>query len=264
MGLGVANVCAPFQATMTTQQADTNPPQKPLTMKKASSFFTGFLAMLVAAGLFSLAGTAQAALISIDVSAFNGINGGIAAGTVADFTIIPGAKLRIYNNYTNGSSNTFHGLGNAGTSGTLEIFNGATPPTNIQSKPFAYNPGQSIKSTTGSGLSDGVGHIVVSSFSQTIVNGAVWYNTGTFTSPDFTSSNYLGFKTQAGNYGWLNTTWTASTGQFQVLSGAYESVVGADIFTPSAPVPEPGTWAAAALLAGGAGFMRWRKRKQVS
>ena len=29
-------------------------------------------------------------------------------------------------------------------------------------------------------------------------------------------------------------------------------------------VPEPGTWAAAALLAGAAAFMRWRKRKQVS
>lgn len=29
-------------------------------------------------------------------------------------------------------------------------------------------------------------------------------------------------------------------------------------------VPEPGTWAAAALLAGGAGFVRWRKRARVS
>lgn len=28
----------------------------------------------------------------------------------------------------------------------------------------------------------------------------------------------------------------------------------------AAPVPEPGTWAAAALLAGGAAFVRWRKR----
>jgi hypothetical protein len=26
-------------------------------------------------------------------------------------------------------------------------------------------------------------------------------------------------------------------------------------------VPEPGTWAAAALLAGGAAFARWRKRR---
>jgi autotransporter-associated beta strand protein len=30
------------------------------------------------------------------------------------------------------------------------------------------------------------------------------------------------------------------------------------------PVPEPGTWAAAALLAGGAAFMRWRKRAKVA
>ena len=29
-------------------------------------------------------------------------------------------------------------------------------------------------------------------------------------------------------------------------------------------VPEPGTWAAAALLLGGAGFARWRKRTRVS
>jgi autotransporter-associated beta strand protein len=36
------------------------------------------------------------------------------------------------------------------------------------------------------------------------------------------------------------------------------------IFTAAPPIPEPGTWAAAALLAGGAAFMRWRKRKQVS
>jgi hypothetical protein len=38
------------------------------------------------------------------------------------------------------------------------------------------------------------------------------------------------------------------------------------VFTAAggAPIPEPGTWAAAALLVGGAAFMRWRKRKQVS
>ena len=38
------------------------------------------------------------------------------------------------------------------------------------------------------------------------------------------------------------------------------------VFTAAggAPVPEPGTWAAAALLAGGAAFMRWRKRNKVA
>ncbi|MFM8886767.1 MAG: SUMF1/EgtB/PvdO family nonheme iron enzyme, partial [Chthoniobacterales bacterium] len=29
----------------------------------------------------------------------------------------------------------------------------------------------------------------------------------------------------------------------------------------AAPIPEPGTWAAAVLLAGAAGYSRWRKRK---
>jgi len=33
---------------------------------------------------------------------------------------------------------------------------------------------------------------------------------------------------------------------------------------PIGAVPEPGTWAAAALLAGGAAFARWRKRAKVS
>jgi MYXO-CTERM domain-containing protein len=31
--------------------------------------------------------------------------------------------------------------------------------------------------------------------------------------------------------------------------------------TMMAPVPEPGTWAAAALLAGLAGFIHWRRRR---
>jgi MYXO-CTERM domain-containing protein len=32
----------------------------------------------------------------------------------------------------------------------------------------------------------------------------------------------------------------------------------------SEPIPEPGTWAAAALLAGAAGYVRWRRRKEQS
>jgi hypothetical protein len=35
-------------------------------------------------------------------------------------------------------------------------------------------------------------------------------------------------------------------------------------YTPLGAIPEPGTWAAAALLAGGAAFARWRKRAKVS
>ena len=48
------------------------------------------------------------------------------------------------------------------------------------------------------------------------------------------------------------STWTTPTdgfnGNFMTLS-------------LSEPIPEPGTWAAAALLVGGAAYVRWRKRK---
>ena len=79
----------------------------------------------------------------------------------------------------------------------------------------------------------------------------------------------MGFQTSQGNYGWLAVTWTASSDQFQILSGAYESEAGVGIRAGAggpgpAAVPEPGTWAAAALLVGGAGFMRWRKRAKVA
>ena len=48
-----------------------------------------------------------------------------------------------------------------------------------------------------------------------------------------------------------------------VTTDAATLIIGDNPPGPAA-VPEPGTWAAAALLAGGAGFMRWRKRAKVS
>ena len=64
----------------------------------------------------------------------------------------------------------------------------------------------------------------------------------------------------------VNTAAVNATGGFSNLTSGTFSVVqsGNDlnlVYNSSAAVPEPGTWAAAALLAGGAAFMRWRKRK---
>jgi len=47
-------------------------------------------------------------------------------------------------------------------------------------------------------------------------------------------------------------------------NGPYSQNLYLKVTAASAAVPEPGTWAAAALLVGGAAFARWRKRKQVS
>jgi hypothetical protein len=85
-------------------------------------------------------------------------------------------------------------------------------------------------------------------------------------SPDFGAGSYMGFRTDQGNYGWLEVTWTSTSLQFQILSGAYENVAGVAILAGDtgagpAPIPEPGTWVAMAVFAGGAAFARWRKRR---
>ncbi len=63
-------------------------------------------------------------------------------------------------------------------------------------------------------------------------------------------------------------TWAGqSFASLSLIDGSYVgTLANADTVTINigpAPVPEPGTWAAAALLAGGAAFMRWRKRRSA-
>ena len=91
-----------------------------------------------------------------------------------------------------------------------------------------------------------------------------FFKSDRFLSPDFEPGSYMGFKTSQGNYGWLEVTWTASSEQFQILSGAYESTPNVAIRAGgAAPIPEPGTWAAMAIFAGGAAFAGWRRRKSA-
>jgi len=87
-------------------------------------------------------------------------------------------------------------------------------------------------------------------------------------SPNFGSGSYMGFRTAQNNYGWLEVTWDSASQDFRIFSGAYEDQAGVAILAGAGPgpaaVPEPGTWAASALLAGGAAFVRWRKRAKVA
>jgi hypothetical protein len=54
----------------------------------------------------------------------------------------------------------------------------------------------------------------------------------------------------------------ASANEFNVLTSTTGPIFEAQNAGP-APIPEPGTWAAAALLVGGAAYARWRKRKSA-
>jgi autotransporter-associated beta strand protein len=76
-------------------------------------------------------------------------------------------------------------------------------------------------------------------------------------------TNYTG-----ANQFFVNTGATNGTGGFSNLldNGTFSVVQSGNdlnlVFTSaSAPIPEPGTWAAAVLLAGGGAYLRWRRRR---
>ena len=71
----------------------------------------------------------------------------------------------------------------------------------------------------------------------------------------------MGFLTSQGNYGWLEVTWTASSDQFQILSGAYENQVGVAILAGAVPVPEPSTCAMAYAGLACGGYSMFRRRR---
>lgn len=87
--------------------------------------------------------------------------------------------------------------------------------------------------------------------SNSVAPGA-WTGTQTFTQAYFSyvgdGSGPLRINLQSGN------TLTR-------FAGAIDNMAFWDSEPVPAAVPEPGTWAAAALLAGGVAFARWRKRK---
>ena len=92
-------------------------------------------------------------------------------------------------------------------------------------------------------------------------------------SPDFGPGSYMGFKTAQGNYGWLRVTWDSESEDFQIYSGAYESVANVAILAGdtgggTSAVPEPRQVASSLLLltlgaAGVALNRRQAKKKQA-
>jgi hypothetical protein len=190
--------------------------------------------------------TADAAIVNIDIgpSGFNigGANAGIAYGgsrTVGVFPFAGAGNFDLYNNSGRIGLDGDDGLGFA-------INAGFASPRN-----FAL--GSSIDSSaTFSGGVDETAFLYVY-FTTPIP----------FISPNFGSGSFMGFKTAQGNYGWLEVTWDSKSPQFEILSGAYEDQSGVAILagTSTAPIPEPSTWVAMAVFAGGAAFARWRQRR---
>ena len=74
----------------------------------------------------------------------------------------------------------------------------------------------------------------------------------------YDSSSVIGTQTM----NWSGVDWVDFTSQYTKAKVTTLVLTTGD--SGPAAVPEPGTWAAAALLVGGAAFMRWRKRAKVA
>jgi hypothetical protein len=222
--------------------------------RKFSAKQSARLGVYLAAGLGvsgAAMSTSEAALITINIdpSGFDigGVNAGLADGnyrTIYDFPFTGAGSMDVMNGI--GGGRIWGLFSMAGDGVGLSFAAGGSPAS-----PFNFSLGASIGSS------------------------ATWrkgnqseFQNITSVSPDFGPGSYMGFKTSQGNYGWLEVTWDSASQDFQIFSGAYEDQVGVAILAGAgagpAAVPEPGTWAAAALLAGGAAFVRWRKRAKVA
>lgn len=203
------------------------------------------LAAYLAIGLVSgaLATNTEAAVIPIDVSSFSGVNGGVASG---QWIIVPDWP-------TNGAGGLLISNGFIQTLG-MTLQDGASLAANGgDATPVKFGPGALIDSTTGGDQGWGAG----------LFQAVFAYNSQS--APDFGPGSYLGFQDWLGRCGYIEVTWNATSRQFQILSAAYESVVGVGMTTPSgAAVPEPdsNTLAGAAMLAMGSVAMLERRRRK--
>lgn len=208
--------------------------------RTSASRLTGYLAAGVGAGIVGTA-PAEAGIVQIDIgpSGFNigGINGGVTAGTYATTSNFPlaGAGSLWLANGAQGSA--FWGVSGVNS---LEFAASTT-----DASPTKFTAGQTISGSAA--------------FQQSYYKTAFRISP-TLASPDFGAGSYMGFRTAQNNYGWLEVTWGAASNQFQILSGAYESVANTPITTPAVPEPTTIALTGVAALALGAGAIR-RARK---
>ena len=226
------------------------------SIKQNSNRLAAYLATGIGAGLVATP-VAEAAIVTIDITStgfgIDGVNAGVSYGASTDaskdkpdFPISGGGEMFVHNN------STVKGIfGNNG------LRFASTPDF---ATPVKFTPNQSIDSSaywTDNARSAFKLSYFVPPYS---INEE---------SDDFGPGSYMGFKTSQGNYGWLRVSWDSESEDFQIYSGAYESVANVAILagdTGTSAVPEPGQVASSLLLltlgAAGVAIQRQRAKKK--
>jgi hypothetical protein len=219
-------------------------------------------------GLAGIASTADAAIVNINITDtrgdgntttddnISGVNGGLTAGVQKNILNWLGAgvstsAIQLWNQSYNGSY-FYHGIANGINNGTTVMEFALQQLSNASPRNFAA--GATVDSTG----------IWSASRSRSVFE--YYYRGIRKVSPNFTAGSYMGFRFGNGtnyNYGWLEVTWDSTgTGQWQILSGAYESTINTAIVIPSANVPAPSPASLLALIVGGAALRQWRRARR--
>lgn len=212
-------------------------------------------------GVASLAPSAEAAIVVIDLTNVSGNNiSGVNAGlngssrTINNWLGAGTGSLQLFQNASISSGN---GTGIA-ASGNLQIANGGgyANPYNFIS--LQVGPYDSFGGSRENSL-----------FRYT---SSIYYPPVSYLALSFgTGSGYLGFRFASAsnyNYGWLQVTWDAANDRFQILSGAYENsvntaITAGDTGSPSpSSVPDSGSTGLLSLVLGGAALHQWRRNRR--
>lgn len=201
-----------------------------------------WIALLALLGTGAIEGTSKAAVVNIDLTGYTAANGGAAVGGIAEINPFgpSGTTLVLLNKY-NAAGGLYTGVAPALNSRI------ASSGSTSSDTPLLFTAGATI----------GVGPVYAdySAFPATVFSSPVR------TVGDFGPHSFLGFKTSGGQYGYIETTWTASTNTFRLISAAYQSTPGVAISTPSS-VPEidpAGMGSVLALVTGALGLLERRR-----
>ncbi len=217
-----------------------------LQNKTTTTRLGGYLTAAVSCG--TLASTASAAVVTLDVTSISGINGGVPDDD--DHPRFPLSSLHsglifgdlgIYND----TAGDYLGLGNS------RHMAFAVNSLTTDASPKNFSSGAMVDASS---LFDG-------DYAETL------FSYDGSKSPDFGPNSFMGFRARgdlSGSpewyYGYFEVTWMSATNTFQILSGAYEDQIGVGIAAGAVPEPSTAVLSLGALAAGAL----IRRRKQVA
>ena len=224
--------------------------------------------LTTALGIGALASTSDAAIVNLDISSISGTNAGLDAGDwkTVDLSTLDSTLSGAFT-FRNGTGNNeyqFTGIEADYGAAIATGYYTATPRKLVSGAliDIFLNAGGSLGWFTPAGADSAFRAV----FWEEIPGSPPdyqpsWSPLGTYNSPDFGAGSFLGFVDANERYGWLEVTWDNATGNFEILSGAFENVPGVGIQAgATAAVPEPaGAFGTLGLLAAGA-FVRRRRQ----